>query len=341
MATNKNALIRYKMLDSCFRNPGKRYFIGNLIEECDRILAEIDPDTKGISRRQIFDDIAFMESSEGWSIELDRHKEGKRVYYRYQDLSFSINNMPLNEVEINQLKEAVDILSQFKGMPQFDWISELIPKLRQGISAEDSKTKLMEFESNEDLKGKDHLGFLYNALKYKTPLKISYQPFQSEKADSLIFHPYFLKQYNGRWFLFGLNPATGKSDWNLAIDRIVELENASLPFIENTAIDWVEYFEDIIGVTKPEGEGIQAITLHFFGKTGRYIETKPIHAYQKNKWLDVDTLEVRLELIPNYELERLVLSYAESVKVISPPALAQRIAIRHLQAKEHYVTGVD
>lgn len=219
--------------------------------------------------------------------------------------------------------------------------SELIPKLRQGITAEDSKTKLMEFESNEDLKGKDHLGFLYNALKYKTPLKISYQPFQSEKADILIFHPYFLKQFNGRWFLFGLNPATGKSDWNLAIDRIVELENASLPFIENTAIDWVEYFEDIIGVTKPEGEGIQAITLHFYGKTGRYIETKPIHAYQKNKWLDANTLEIRLELIPNYELERLVLSYAEFVKVITPPALAQRIANRHQQAKEHYVTSVD
>ena len=341
MATNKNALIRYKILDSCFRNPGKRYFIENLIEECDRILAEIDPDTKGISRRQIFDDIAFMESSEGWSIDLDRHKDGKRVYYRYKDLSFSINNMPLNEVEINQLKDAVDILSQFKGMPQFDWISELIPKLRHGISTNDSKTKLMEFESNEDLKGKDHLGFLYNALKYKTPLKVSYQPFQSEKVDTLIFHPYFLKQYNSRWFLFGLNPATGKSDWNLAIDRIVELENASLPFIENTTIDWEEYFEDIIGVTKPEGEGIQGITLHFYGKTGRYIETKPIHAYQKNKWLDANTLEVRLELIPNYELERLVLSYAESVKVISPPGLAKKIVNRHREAKEHYVTGVD
>jgi predicted DNA-binding transcriptional regulator YafY len=341
MATNKNALIRYKILDSCFRNPGKRYFIENLIEECDRVLAEIDPDTKGISRRQIFDDIAFMESSEGWSIDLERHKEGKRVYYRYKDHSFSINNMPLNEVEITQLKDAVDILSQFKGMPHFDWISELIPKLRQGITAEDSKTKLMEFESNEDLKGKDHLGFLYNALNYKIPLKISYQPFQNEKPDHLIFHPYFLKQYNGRWFLFGLNPATGKSDWNLAIDRILDLENTSLPFIENTEINWEEYFEDIIGVTKPEGKEIQAITLHFYGRTGRYIETKPIHAYQKNKWLDPNTLEVRLELIPNYEFERLILSYAETIKVINPTELAERISIRHLQAKEHYVTGVD
>ncbi len=75
MSTNKNALIRYKVLDNCFRNPGKRYFIDNLIEACEKMLAELDPGTKGISRRQIFEDISFMESSEGWSIDLDRHKD--------------------------------------------------------------------------------------------------------------------------------------------------------------------------------------------------------------------------------------------------------------------------
>ena len=138
-----------------------------------------------------------------------------------------------------------------------------------------------------------------------------------------------------------MNPATGKSDWNLAIDRILDLENTSLPFIENTEINWEEYFEDIIGVTKPEGKEIQAITLHFYGRTGRYIETKPIHAYQKNKWLDSNTLEVRLELIPNYELERLILSYAETVQVISPGALAKNIANRHELAMKSYAKGVD
>ena len=134
MATIKNALIRYKVLDNCFRNSGRRYFINDLIAACNSVLIEIDPDSNGISRRQIFDDIAFMESKEGWSVELTRSRDGKRVYYRYTDLSFSINNMPLNEIEINQLKDAVDILSQFKGMPQFEWMNELLPKLKQGIA---------------------------------------------------------------------------------------------------------------------------------------------------------------------------------------------------------------
>ena len=48
MATNKNALIRYKVLDNCFRNPGKRYFIDDLISECENVLLEISPDSNPV-----------------------------------------------------------------------------------------------------------------------------------------------------------------------------------------------------------------------------------------------------------------------------------------------------
>ncbi|EON77699.1 putative transcriptional regulator [Lunatimonas lonarensis] len=336
MSTNKNAFIRYKVLDNCFRNPGRRYFIEDLIDECNKVLLEIDPNSKGISRRQIFDDIGFMESSDGWSVELNRHRDKKKVFYRYQDLSFSINNMPLNELEINQLEEAVDILSQFKGMPHFDWISEMIPKLRQGITATNSESRLMEFESNAFLKGTDHLGIIYSALRYKTPLKISYQPYQKDSPFDLEIHPYFLKQYNGRWFLFGFNPFTGKSDWNLAIDRIVTIEEHSIPFIENTTINWDEYFEDMIGVSKSEGSEVQKVILHFYGKTGRYVETKPIHGSQKSKWLNYNTLEIKLEVTLNYELERLILSYADSVKVFQPEDLKKVIHERLKRGFQQY-----
>jgi hypothetical protein len=277
-----------------------------------------------------------MESEEGWSIDLERHKDGKKVFYRYKDLSFSINNMPLNEVEINQLKDAMDVLTQFKGMPQFEWINEMVPKLRQGLALGETEQKIMESESNEYLKGTDLLGTLYTALKYKTPLKVHYQPFQNEDPFEVIIHPYFLKQYTGRWFLFGLNPEIGKSNWNLAIDRILELEVLSIPYIENTAIDWNEYFEDIIGVTKVEGEKPQDIKLHFFGITGRYIETKPLHGSQKSKWLNPQTLEVDLEVCPNYELERLILSYAESVKIIKPLSFRVKIFERLKKSLEQY-----
>lgn len=336
MATNKNALIRYKVLDNCFRNPGRRYFIDDLIAECKSVLLEIDPESNGISRRQIFEDIAFMESREGWNIELDKHRDGKKVYYWYSDMSFSINNMPLNEIEINQLKAALDILSQFKGMPQFEWVNELVPKLQQGIATDEASATIMEFDSNQYLKGIEQLGPLHNAIFYKKVLTISYQPFKNDAPFDVVFHPYFLKQYNNRWFLFGYNPEKEKYDWNLAIDRISSIKETKEKYQKNNKIDWQEYFEDIIGVTKHVDAEPEKVVLHFYGRTGKYIETKPMHGSQKPKWIDDNTLEVTLDIIINYELERLILSYADSVSVIQPLSLFEAIKNRLKDAFQLY-----
>lgn len=330
MASTKNALARYKVLDNCFRNPGKKYFIEDLIEECNRALEEINPGTDGISLRTVRDDIAFMKTSHGWEIELGEYKDGRKKYYRYSDTNFSINNMPLNEVEINQLQSALDILSQFKGMPQFEWINELVPKLKQGISSEEFSGIIIEFDNNEYLKGIEHLGTLYNAIFYKKVLRISYQPFENESPSDVILHPYYLKQYNNRWFLFGYNPENAKYDWNLALDRILLITEIKGKYQKNTSVNWTEYFDDIIGVTKPIEQEVESITLQFFGKTGKYMESKPLHGSQKSKWLDSNTLEVNLKLIINYEFERLILSYAESAKVIAPNSL-RKIILKRLE----------
>lgn len=337
MATNKNALIRYKVLDNCFRNTGRRYFIDDLISECDKVLSEIDLSSNGISRRQIFEDISFMESKEGWSIELLKLRDGKKVFYRYSDSAFSINNMPLSEVEINQLKSAVDILSQFKGMPQFEWINELVPKLKQGLAPNDISNTIIEFDNNQYLKGIEFLGQLHNAIFYKKVLSISYKPFEEDSPFVIVLHPYFLKQYNNRWFLFGYNSENKKPDWNMALDRILSIKEINEKYKNNSEVDWHEYFEDIIGVTKPINAVIENVLLHFNSKTGNYMETKPIHGSQKSKWIKEKTiLEVNLEVIINYELERFILSYADSVSVIKPKKLADDINMRLISAVKLY-----
>jgi predicted DNA-binding transcriptional regulator YafY len=324
MATNKNALIRYKILDQCFRNPGRRYYLEDLMEACNKILQDISQEYKGISRRQLFDDIAFMESNEGWSIELERIRDGHKIYYRYADMSFSINNMPLNELEITQLKSAMEILSQFQGMPQFEWINEMLPKLQNDIHATHQAKGIISFDNNQYLKGIELLGSLYNAIFYKKVLEIEYQPFTNQSPYRLIYHPSCLKQYNNRWFLFGYNAEMDKYDWNLALDRIISIRESKEKYKENI-IDWEEYFEDMIGVTKVEGHEPEEIILVFKGITGRYVESKPLHGSQKSKWIAEDTLEVKLNLIINFEFERLVLSYADTVKVVKPEKLADTI----------------
>jgi predicted DNA-binding transcriptional regulator YafY len=70
--------------------------------------------------------------------------------------------------------------------------------------------------------------------------------------------------------------------------------------------------------------------------TGKYMQNKSIHDTQKHKWLDNDVLELKIKVILNYELERLILSYGESVKVVAPQFLKEKINERLLKAIENY-----
>lgn len=67
MAQTKLATIRYQALDRCFSNWGRRNFIEDLIQECNKALREYLGEDAGVKRRQVFEDIKFMESESGWS----------------------------------------------------------------------------------------------------------------------------------------------------------------------------------------------------------------------------------------------------------------------------------
>ncbi len=333
MATNKHAVIRYKTLDRCFSNPGKRYFINDLIEACSEALVDAAGEHQSVSRSQVFEDIRFMESEQGFRISLERYKDGKMVYYRYSDTNFSIDNQPLNALEQEQIKEALFTLSRFKGMPQFKWIAELITKVDAKFDLQNTSRTIIAFDQNQDLKGVEYINELYNVILYKKPIAVLYKSFKSDQAQDITLHPYFLKQYNNRWFLFGLNPDTMRLQ-NLSLDRIERITELQLDYVDNMDIDFEEYFEDIVGVTVLEND-IERIELRLSDNILPYIQTKPLHGtqiYHKDKGI------LSLKVKPNYELESLILSYGENIEVLHPSSLREKIENRIKKMMENYLS---
>jgi predicted DNA-binding transcriptional regulator YafY len=166
-------------------------------------------------------------------------------------------------------------------------------------------------------------------------LCIQYQPFHSDEASELIIHPYYLKQYNNRWFLFGLNSKYGKI-FNLALDRIIAVREENILFIENTLCDFNEYFDDIVGVTRLEESAVTEILLSFDLKTAPYIISKPLHGSQKIKSRTDQELVISIEVSPNYELESALLAFGEKVKVLEPESFRTLIAGRLKAAVSMY-----
>jgi len=336
MATNKNATIRYHALDQCFNNPGRKYFIEDLIDACNHALYEYTGTLEGIKRRQVFEDIKFMESEQGWTIPLERIRDGKRVYYRYSDKNYSIKKQAINESEANQLKETLSILSRFKGMPQFDWMEELLIRIESTFNLNSNINPIIGFEQNPYLKGLNFFTEFFNAIYYKKVLNIRYQGFRQEKMTEICLHPYFLKQYNNRWFLFGLNE-TMNSISNLALDRIIEVNEVSKQFVENETIDFEEYFDDVVGVTVLKNKKPVKIHLLISNKLLPYILSKPIHGSQKLKERNSKGALIELFLQLNYEFISLIFSFGEKVTVIKPEELKTIIKTKAEKVLKNYI----
>ena len=325
MATNKHAQIRYKALDRCFSNPGRKYFWKDLLEACNDAIIAYSPDSSGISRRQLLEDIKFMESEQGWAIELVRHKDGREVYYRYSDNSYSISNQPLNESEVSQLKEALFTLSRFRGMPQFGWVEEVTTKLESGLGITSGAVGVIQFEENPFLKGLSFITPLFHAIVNQDCVSITYQGFRQLEPSKQEFHPYLLKQYNNRWFLFGrTNGYDGLT--NLALDRVTDISESKTAFVPNSDIDFEEYFEDVIGVSVDLDEPTQKLRLQISTEEWKYVESKPLHGSQTVVQRGEDGVEIELELRINHELIAQILSRGTGIKVLSPLAFQKQIA---------------
>jgi predicted DNA-binding transcriptional regulator YafY len=331
MSINKKALTRYLAYDKCLRNTGAKYTWQRLIDEANKALKE--EGLEGIGKTQFYADMQYMEFSE-WKAPIEKFKDGRTVYFKYSNPSYSINNQPLNETEAKQLKSALQVLSRFKGIPQFEFINEIIPAIESKLGLVSIEREVMSFESNLDYEGAKFITPLFNAIVNKRSLTIEYQDFKSPLPYSILFHPYYLKQFNNRWFVFGYNEFTKTGYWNMALDRIKTIEETMTKYIE-TDIDWESYFYDIIGVTKKVNDELQTIKLWFSPNQAPYIITKPIHPSQKIKNSE-DGLEVTISVVPNYELEKLILSFGESVKVISPNSFREIILDRIKNSVKNY-----
>ncbi|MGL5691999.1 MAG: helix-turn-helix transcriptional regulator [Bacteroidales bacterium] len=324
MATNKHAAIRYNILDKCFSNYNRKYTFDDLLEVCkDAIYLEYGDDS-GISTRTLRDDIRFMKSEEGFSAPIVTRKDGGKPYYTYEDKEFTIKKQKLSSAEIEQLKNTLVTLSRFKGLPQFEWMNEVVARLEGEFKIKNDVAEIVGFEQNPYLKGLEHFDKLFRAISNKIVLKITYHP-SFRDAEELIFHPYYLKQYNNRWFLFGL--CDGRI-MNMALDRIECFSETNYGYINNEDINFNEYFDDVVGVTVPYNSKIETIKLKVDKNRYNYIASKPLHQTQKVKERGDDYVVIELNLIPNYEFETLILGFADSIEVIEPIELKYDIQKR-------------
>lgn len=321
---NKIQLIRYKVLDRCFKNPIGCFGINELIDQCNKALSYERATDTIVSERTIREDIRDIQERYGAVFDA-KHKDGHKKLYRYEDTGFSIMPQIIPELSSEQkmLQQVMVALSEFDEVPQYQWLRSFIEQRLNGIDINGQNA--IGFQNNPDLMGMEHFSVLLGAILAKQPLSIVYQPYKGSERE-YITYPYYLKQYNNRWFLVA--QIEGQSRLSiLSIDRIITAESKHIEY-KSTEIDMETYFDDIIGVTKDERVLAEDVLIKISHQRYPYIRTKPFHYTQKevHAMRDNDGVVVKVHVRINKELEAAILELGNDAEVIAPETLRASIS---------------
>ncbi|CAM1339975.1 helix-turn-helix transcriptional regulator [Tenacibaculum amylolyticum] len=331
MASNKNALIRYKTIDQCLRNTMRRWTLDDLIDACSDALYEYEGKDVYVSKRTVQLDIQMMRSDKlGYNAPIEVYQ---RKYYRYAEEGYSIMNIPVTENDVKVMNDAIQVLRQFKDFSLFKEMDGVLQRLEDSVySSQKNNRAIIHLDKNEQLKGLHFIDPLYNAIQKKKAIKITYQSFKARQASDMIVHPQLIKEYNNRWFLLAY--VKGK-DITLALDRMSAVSIVEEVLYIDYEIDGDEFYKDVVGATVANTRA-QRIQFWIEKQHAPYVITKPFHKSQRLIKRTEDGVIFNIFVKMNFELERLILGYGDTIEILKPEKLRNQIQRKLRKAQKRY-----
>ncbi|MDH7913818.1 WYL domain-containing protein [Winogradskyella sp. SYSU M77433] len=331
MPINKNALIRYKTIDKCLQNNYKQWTLNDLIEACSDALYEYEGKDIDVSKRTVQLDIQMMRSDKlGYNAPIVVYD---RKYYKYEDPDYSIVNIPVTDKDVKVMNEAIQVLRQFKDFSLFKEMDGVLQRLEDSVYASQKNNRaIIHLDKNEQLKGLEFIDVIYEAIQNKKVIDVAYQSFSARSSSIMKVHPQLLKEFNNRWFLL----ATNKGKFiTLALDRIVTIDIDNRLEYQDLQVDGDTYYKDVVGVTVSNSKPLR-IKFWVDKKNAPYVITKPFHTSQRIIETREDGTIFNILVQHNFELERLILGFGDSIEVLKPKKLRDRILRKLHQSVKNY-----
>ncbi len=322
MPKNKNAYIRYRIIDGCLRNKQKPFpSKDELIVACETI--------GQISLRTIEQDLYDMQYDEELGYFAPINFDRKRKGYFYTDAYYSINKFPLRENDLYALEFVFSLLRQFEGIGPVQQYRETLNKIEELINirsvfGESTSENFVEVERSLSVGGNEFLNDLMLAIKEKKVVQLYYKSFTSDTEKQYNFLPYVLKEYRNRWYVTGKNE-TSQSIVTFALERIIKIEVIERHFKKDADFSAKEYFKYSFGISVNNNFKPEKIILKFDAHQAPFIKSQPWHQSQKIITDNHKEFKMELMVFPSYELKSQILSYGATVEVIKPAYLRNEI----------------
>jgi predicted DNA-binding transcriptional regulator YafY len=339
MSESKKAFLRYKTIHKLISS-GKYPSRNELRDACVKAVYG-DESLGSISLKTIDSDILAMKNNRnlGYFAPIKYSRNMKGFYYLKD--GFEIESKSLSDKDLLDIRMAIETLTKYANLPGYENLKGIIDKISDQIStsgnlSDNQGKNSIYFEKIESVAGRVFLKPIYQAIVEKVNINLLYQSFTSNEEKKYTLSPYFLKEYQGRWYVIGYD-FERKKTVTFALDRIKSVQlNTNSPFKE-AHIKLHKYFDSVIGVTVYD-EPIEKVIFEADEVTAKYIKSKPLHKSQREITQNTNNAKVKFELrlIPNFELEMQLLALGAGVKVIEPNNLAVKIRNTLFNAFSNY-----
>lgn len=235
-----------------------------------------------------------------------------------------------NAKVISDLKQYFQFCQDSAGFFPISWLDYFFKDSRDLLEIKDRQRngeQVLAASEDRNLTNIELLPFLYEAVRRKQVLAICYKPFTKPEL-SLTVSPHYLKEFNGRWYLFGYAENKG-TEWrhHIALDRIVGRPreiSSGVVYVAAPAHYYENYFKNMVGVTHKdnaliEDVHVRAHTLYMF----KLSETKKIHPSQQiivpfGAHEDGRYGEFSVQVEVNNEFIGRILQMGDGLEIISP-----------------------
>ena len=320
MANFKYVNLRYETIDKCLSNTRKTYCIDDLVNACNKAIQEkfATSDGERVKKRQIYYDLKYLK--EHYEAPIVRERDGHKMIISYSDPDFSIRKRPLSQNDMMQLKDTLTLLNRFKGMPQFEWMEDLVNKLTIEFNLDENSKPYVGFAQNE-VKGLGYFSPILEAISAKQVISFRYKPIDKEEQNITI-SPHYLKQYNHRWYVLGhvLGFKEGKDTIPIyPLDRIIgEVKINRKQAYKESQVNYETYFDDIIGVTHYRDSKLEEIIMQVDKDYIPYFESNPVHETLRPVKYRPGCYKIKVRY--NLELANTIFVHLDKIKILQDPS---------------------
>ena len=334
MAVNKSAFQRYRIIDRSIRNSARPFPSKQELKyACEEEL--FGTNAVHICDSTIEKDLRHMRVEHDAPIKFSRLNNG----YYYSDENYSLDQMPLTESDVDAIKMAANILSQFKNTTLFEQFEVAIDKIVNRVTISNDVQdidieKYVQFETVQKIQGNEHLEQMLKAIKTNKVIQFGYQSYQSKTGKIRRIHPYLLKEYRNRWYLIGKSELDGRI-LTFGLDRVYDLDILSQSFNRDVEFSADRFFKHAIGITTSDEMPVD-LKIETNEVLSKYLLSQPLHHSQVFKGEKNGKFSFSYYLLVTYELRMQLLGFGADLKVIAPQRLISEIKTIAQQVTSQY-----